>query len=192
MDDVPWAARTPAVFWRGHDFGPDGCDWHDLPRVRLCSLAEEGAHRHLFDVGLSPLRGRFTYKETGASSLVKDIVPVRNLNRYKYHIDIDGRSSSWPGLFQKLLSGSPILKVTSAGGYRQWYYDRLNPWQHYVPVATDMSDLVEKAEWLQSHDQEARAIGAAARVLAQSMTIDTELRSSVDTVTAAIVAHQKY
>jgi hypothetical protein len=56
----------------------------------------------------------------------------------------------------------------------------------------DMSDLVEKAEWLQSHDREARAIGAAGQALAQSMTIDAELRGSVDTVAAAIAAHEMY
>jgi hypothetical protein len=189
-DNILWTERSPAIFWRGHDFGPNGCDWHDLPRVKLCSIAAEGAHRHLFDVGMSPHRGGFGYDETKASSLVKDIVPVRLFNRYRYHIDVDGRTNSWPGLFQKLLSGSPILKVTSAGGYRQWYYDRLNAWQHYVPVAADMSDLIEKAEWLRSHDEEAQAIGAAGQALARSMTFDTELSGSVDTVVAAMTAHQ--
>jgi hypothetical protein len=189
-DNIPWAERSSAIFWRGHDFGPNACDWYDLPRVKLCSIAVEGAHRHLFDVGISPHRGGFGYDETKTSSLVKDTVPVRLFNRYRYHIDIDGRTNSWPGLFQKLLSGSPILKVTSAGGYRQWYYDRLNAWQHYVPVAADMSDLIEKAEWLRSHDEEAQAIGAAGQALARLMTFDTELSGSVETVVAAIKAHQ--
>jgi hypothetical protein len=190
IDDVPWAERNPAIFWRGHDFGPNGCDWQNLPRVMLCRMANDGSHSHLFDVGISPHRGGFNYDETKTSSLVRDIVPVRCFNRYRYHIDIDGRTSSWPGLFQKLLSGSPILKVTSGGGYRQWYYDRLNPWQHYVPVAKDMSDLVEKAIWLRSHDKEARAIGAAGQSLAQSMTYDTELHGATQTVATAITAHQ--
>lgn len=187
-NDIPWRDRIPAVFWRGHDFGPPVRDWRDLPRVRLCAIANEPPHSGFFDVGVSLHRGSLSFVEIQTSGLVRSAVPVRHFNRYRYHIDIDGRTNSWPGLFQKLLSGSPVLKVTSAGGYRQWYYDRLVPWQTFVPVAVDMSDLVEKAMWLRSHDEDARAIGAAGRALAESMTYDVELRGGAAVVTAAITA----
>jgi hypothetical protein len=104
--------------------------------------------------------------EVRASGFVRDRVPVIEHNRYKYQIDIDGNTNSWPGLFQKLLTGSPVLKVTSASGHRQWYYDRLRPWVNFVPVASDMSDLIEKVRWLQAHDDAARAIGDHGRTLA--------------------------
>jgi hypothetical protein len=71
----------------------------------------------------------------------------------KYQIDIDGNSSSWPGLFQRLLSGDTVLKVTSNKGWRQWYYDDLLPWENFVPVASDLSDLVEIVDWLVGHDE---------------------------------------
>ena len=47
--------------------------------------------------------------------------------RSRHLIDIDGWANSWSGLFQKLLSGSTVLKVASNKGFRQWYYDRLEP-----------------------------------------------------------------
>lgn len=34
----------------------------------------------------------------------------------------------------------------------EWYYDILKPWVHYVPVKRDLSDLVEKIEWLKEND----------------------------------------
>jgi len=40
----------------------------------------------------------------------------------------------------------------------QWFYDELVPWEHYVPVAHDLSDLFEKIDWLREHDDEARKI----------------------------------
>ena len=98
----------------------------------------------------------------------------------------EGNTNSWPGLFQKLLTGSPVLKVTSASGHRQWYYDRLKPWVNFVPVASDMSDLIEKVRWLQAHDDAARAIGDHGRTLARSLDYEGELKSASRTIEAAL------
>ena len=49
-------------------------------------------------------------------------------------------SNSWSGLFTKLLTGSTVLKVESPMGFRQWYYDRLKPFEHYVPVRPDLAE----------------------------------------------------
>jgi len=38
-----------------------------------------------------------------------------------------------------------------------WERD-LEPYQHYIPVKADFSDLVEKVEWAIAHDDHARAI----------------------------------
>ena len=113
------------------------------------------------------------------------VSPVETPN-YRIQIDIDGNSNAWSGLFLKLLSGSPVIKVASSGGFRQWYYDRLEPFLNFVPVAADMSDLVEKAEWLLSHDREARAIGEAGRALAMSMSYESEFAASTAVVAAAL------
>ena len=67
-----------------------------------------------------------------------------------------------------------MLKVGSASGFRQWYYDRLVAWRHFVPVAADMADLADKLAWLRAHDAEARAIGEAGRELAMAMTVESE------------------
>jgi hypothetical protein len=34
----------------------------------------------------------------------------------------------------------------------------LVPWKHYVPIATDMSDLFQNVEWVLTHDEESREI----------------------------------
>jgi hypothetical protein len=44
----------------------------------------------------------------------------------------------------QLQSNAAIFKVESAYGFQQWYYERLQPWVHYVPVAADLSDLRER------------------------------------------------
>lgn len=186
--DVAWTNRRKIAFWRGATTGgeSDSCDWRQLDRVELCRIA--AAHPAAFDVGLV---GIVQLNETNsaavqASGLVRDYVPETEFINYRYQIDIDGNTNSWPGLFQKLLTGSPVMKVASRHGYRQWYYDRLVPWENFVPVKSDMSDLVEKLDWLIEHDDEARRIGAAGRALALSMTVPAELQRARATVYAAL------
>jgi hypothetical protein len=185
---VAWEDRMPTVLWRGADFGPKVADWRELPRVKLCEIANR--HGTLFDVGINTIRHGVFTEEIKASGLMRDSVPNYHFNRYRAHIDIDGRSNSWPGLFQKLLSGSPVLKVPSPLGYRQWYYDRLVPWVHYVSVATDMSDLQDKAAWILAHDSQAKRIGEAGRALAEAITYETASDDALLAFTAAFQAVQ--
>ena len=39
------------------------------------------------------------------------------------------------------------------------------PWEHYVPVKKDMSDLIEKIKWCQENDDKAKEIAYAGRAL---------------------------
>jgi hypothetical protein len=107
-------------------------------------------------------------------------------SRYKYQIDIDGNSNAWSALFQKLLSGSAVLKIASPHNFRQWYYDELTPWVNYVPVKADMSDLVEKINWLIDHEDEAMQIGINGRQLASKLTYDEELNKALINIHKAL------
>jgi len=79
-----------------------------------------------------------------------------------------------------------VLKVRSLFDYRQWFYDDLVPWTNYVPVETEMGDLIEKIEWLREHDDAARRIGEAGLALAASMSRTSELQRARATISAAI------
>ncbi len=187
--DIAWEQRAPVAFWRGTTTGQPtepALGWRSLPRVRLCEIARQ--HPAFFDAGIAGVTqfdDPAVREDITNSGLIRPFVPADQFNRYRYQIDIDGNTNSWPGLFQKLLTGSPVLKIASARGYRQWYYDRLRPWINIIPVAADMSDLVEKLEWLRNHDSAARAIGAAGRELAESLTYESEVQRAADTAAAA-------
>ena len=124
--------------------------------------------------------------EIRASGLMADYVPITEFSKFSISIDIDGNTSSWPGLFQKLLTGCPVLKVASQRGFRQWYYQRLKPWINFVPIAADMSDLTDKIAWLRDHDDAARAIGAQGQALVFSMDYKGELMRAGRTIAAAL------
>ena len=96
---------------------------------------------------------------------------------------------SWQGLTHKLCTGSPVLKIPSPLGHIQWSFDRLRPWSNFVPVAADMSDLEEKAVWLERHDDQARIIGMRGRELMDSLDFQKELELATGTISAAIAQH---
>jgi hypothetical protein len=187
MGDPPWSDRAGIAFWRGSTTGV--CEpgaWQELDRVRLCAIST--TRPDLFDVGFAAMVQR-TFEDATAirrAGYMQPPVPEAAFIRYRYQIDIDGNSNSWPGLFGKLLTASPVLKVASSRGYRQWYYDRLIPWENFVPVSSTMDDLVEKTEWLIAHDAEAQRIGAAGRALALSMDMRSELQRARETVAKAL------
>ena len=178
----PWHERLPLAFWRGSTTGSKGIDintlelnrryqlarfsrcWPDRLDARInqavqcCnSLARERVEQHLHREGL-----------------LSATVNPWHAALHAWQVDIDGNVNSW-GLLWKLLSGSCILRVESPR--RQWYHQRLKPWEHLVPVRADLGDLDEKLSWCFSHRRECAAIAEAGQALAMQVVdeIDQDL-----------------
>jgi hypothetical protein len=189
---VPFAKRRPVAFWRGGTQGESTSGWRGLQRIRLCALAAEQPDPTVFDVGVSHIVGSHVIgeaeiKEITESGFMRPFVPADELARVKYNIDIDGHSNAWSALFMKLLSGSPVLKVASPTGCVQWYYEKLKPWINYVPVAPDLSDLVEKINWLRQRDDVAARIGLSGRELALAIANSPYVETSWYTIERAFI-----
>jgi hypothetical protein len=87
------------------------------------------------------------------------------VGRYAALLDMEG--SGYSGRLKCLLwSGRPVLLVHRA--HREFFFDALEPWVHYVPVASDLSDLVARSRWVLERPEEARAIAAAAQGFAET------------------------
>ena len=82
--------------------------------------------------------------------------------KYKYILDIDGHSSTWDATVWKLYSGSVLLKVKSI--WKEWYYDMMKEWVHYIPIKNDLSDLNIMIEWCINNDDICRTISNNARL----------------------------
>jgi hypothetical protein len=191
MDAVPWEQRLPVALWRGSTTGyRKSADIMELPRVGLCRMAMRPENAGYLDAGITEFAQLTSDAEAETlrqSGTVRDFVPSERFQDWKYQIDIDGNTNSWPGLFQKFVSGSTVLKVDSGGPYRQWYYDRVKPFEHFVPVENDLSDLIDKIRFLRSHDEVAREIGENGRKLALSMDFEKESLLAQETIETAIL-----
>jgi hypothetical protein len=187
---IAWQDRIPIAFWRGGTTGVPSApgQWRSLLRIQLCELARGQAESGLIDAGISSVvqfSDPTVVHEIEESGLLRGPVPWQEWGRYKYQIDIDGNSSPWSNLFQKLLTGSTVLKVESARGLRQWFYDELVPWQNYVPIAPDLSDLMSKINWLTVNDSRAQRIGQSGLELAERLTYDREIERGMAVISAA-------
>jgi hypothetical protein len=182
----PWEDRLNMLYWRGTDTGV----WRyrqmeDAPRVGICRLARENPG--LIDAAITRIEPRHDQdrkKQYYASrGYLGALAEQSQILRYRYQIDIDGNSSAWASLFLKLLTGSPVLKVASEFNWRQWYYGELRPWDNFVPVSPDLSDVAEVLGYLQAHPGEAKRIGLNGQKLAQSFTLASEIPKAMKTFT---------
>ena len=51
-----------------------------------------------------------------------------------------------------------VVVLQEMHAFREFFYDMLIPWVHYVPIKTDLSDLCEKIQWAKDNDDKARII----------------------------------
>lgn len=164
-----WAAKAPHAVWRGSSTGPVVGDPAKLDQNARLALCRRAQNLTVLDARISnvvQLRG-------AVAELVKKnykgapILPETWLAA-KAVVDVDGNSNSWAGCFWKLGSNSVVLKVVTE--LRQWYYPLLAANTHFVPVASDLSDLDTRlrAALDPANDAAMRKIADAATALMNS------------------------
>ena len=138
----PWRARIDSAVYAGGDHhGPGATATGPALRRALKEIVE----RENLEVDVF----------LGSS------VSRRRQLRYKLVIDVDGYVRTWDAWAWKLASGSAVLSPDSLWETR--FTRACDPWEHFIPLAADLSDLAERLAWCRAHDDECRAIGARAR-----------------------------
>jgi len=83
-------------------------------------------------------------------------VDSKDLVKFKYILDIDGMAATWDATAWKMNSGSVLFKTD--GCWKQWFYEEFEPWKNYIPIKDDFSDIDEKFEWCELHEEECQKI----------------------------------
>lgn len=127
---------------------------------------------------------RFLYKNRDKFKKILDYednyLSITEMCKFKYILDIDGWTNAW-GLVWKLYSGSVVMKNDSV--WKQWYYDSLKPFVHYVPILNDLSDLQEKYQWCIDHPDECEIIiKNAIRFVKDRLNMDSATKDMQDIV----------
>jgi hypothetical protein len=197
-DALPsWESRSELIFWRGGATtnyrtatGQPVDRVESVPRVAMCETMKncQWADVAIMHAWALPLRFEGVKErllEMGVYRPVKRMIEHAN---YRYLIDVDGVANSW-SFFEKMLLGSCILKVSSP--FEQWFYDRIHPWKHFVPVEADFSDLKEKCEWCLQNPDEARNIGAEAQRFALEHTYEIAWQGAVAVIQSLMADHDE-
>jgi len=181
---TPWAERKSKAFWIGAVTGPweysPDADLMALPRLNLLRKAKESPAQleaqwtNLATYGLGWIATDgvgVAGAEAKRSRSLEELVGVKQSPHkeasewagYKYYVNVDGVVMG--GRLNKLMAqGGVVLQQQS--GYLEYYDALLKPYEHYLPVAYDLSDLVPKVQWLQKNDAQAENIAKNAQKLA--------------------------
>lgn len=86
------------------------------------------------------------------------------VKRYSILIDVEGYGYS--GRLKYLLfSRRPLLIVERP--HKEWFFEHLTPWVHYIPVQRDLSDLIVRVKWVKENYSRALNIAKSAAEFAK-------------------------
>lgn len=153
-----WDEKEEIAFWRGGTTGGHFTieNWFTYPRSQLSILSKY--YPDLIDAGYASFVGM----EQSVKAELLNHIPQKSWTvhkdhlKYKYLIIPDGNTCTYPRYYLSLVSNSVTFKQDS--DQVQWFYRALTPYQEYVPVNSDFSNLPELVIWAKEHDDEALKI----------------------------------
>lgn len=80
-------------------------------------------------------------------------------------VNVDGNAAPSARTYKCLLGDSLLLWQESP--YREFFYPLLRPFQHYVPLREDLSDLIPKIGWVRENEAAALAMVRGAQQFAR-------------------------
>jgi hypothetical protein len=138
--------EDPRLFWIGNP------KTHAI-RERFLELAANDGRIHAGGLRWSSsgtIPGSRRLQSEGAA-----FVSLADHCRYRYLIDLGGVTYS-ARLKLLLFAGRPLFIQTRR--WREFFFGGLVPFEHYVPVKEDLSDLSSQIDWAEANPQSAAAI----------------------------------
>ena len=145
--------------------------WNQRRSRAVLACGDHGERANFFSIPADPaLHPRRQFRNVVLEQkLDADVYLGLQLSRaeqmtYKYIADVDGFARTWDAWAWKMMSGAVILSVESP--WESFFSRSFQPWEHFVPVANDCSDLEQKLQWCRDNDRECESIAQRARMQA--------------------------
>jgi hypothetical protein len=177
MDDsdltLNWSQKINKAIFRGT---ATGCGFTYNSNMRLKASELSKKYSNILDAGITGNQPKLKLHSIDGVGYVKPIkfiqkIPFSEQSKYKYILHLDGNVAAYR-LGKSLLFNSVVLLQET--GSRLWFQHLLKPWEHYVPIKEDLSDLIEKINWCIHHDKECQAIANNGRALAKTFLTKDE------------------
>lgn len=192
--EIDWEKKATKAVFRG---GPTGCGYttETNSRLKLASIKS-----NYLDVGIS---GKSKFINTnsirydpkyGIGMLNTNILSTQKFmtmaeqSRNKYIIHIDGNVHAYR-MLTTMATGSLILRVES--DYTSWLDHILKPNVHYIPVKSNLSDLIEKIEYCIKNDDKCKEIAKNACTIARDIVKLDKLRAIFRLISSTVCHHSQ-
>jgi hypothetical protein len=167
--ETDWSNKKPIAVFRGSSTGR-GVTIETNQRLKISymsslNLIDKKDNLPYLDAGITKwnlrprkLSGSRKLQTIKIESLPFKLLPYMTLeeqSQYKYIVHIDGHVSAFR-LSSELSTNSLLLIVESE--WKVWYSNKLKPYEHYIPIKRDLSDLISKIEWCKSNDEKCENI----------------------------------
>jgi len=172
--DIPFMEKKDVLVWRGADTGygfGNNIPPRDVSRQLLVEKFHDSANPQI-DIGLSQVKPE---RNEGLAAYLKPVMSQAEQLRHKYILSVEGNDVAtnlkWV-LYSNSVPFCPPFEIQS------WILeDRLEPWEHFIPVRPDFSDLEEKVAWADNHPERClRIAGAGRRYMETFLDIKREKR----------------
>ncbi|KAM5127064.1 protein O-glucosyltransferase 1 [Mantella aurantiaca] len=140
----PWEKKISKGYFRGSRTSPE--------RDPLILLSRD--HPELVDAEYTKNQAWRSDKDTLGRAPAKE-VPLVDHCAFKYLYNFRGVAASFRLKFL-FLCGSLVFHVGDA--WQEFFYQRLEPWVHYIPVTQDLTDLRELLQFVEENDETAKEI----------------------------------
>lgn len=177
--------KKPVAVFRGSITGNDRTITNTRVQAKIMSLR----YPSYLDIDLTNTFSYYMY-ESGVGAVLteiddpriisqypKDLDMYNQADRYKYILHIDGFTAAWR-MSMEMFSMSVILKVDSE--WKEHFYDLLTPWIHYIPIKSDLSDLINIIDWCRNNDKECEKIAINAFTFANKYFTEDNLFNYLD------------
>lgn len=158
--DRAWHEREPKAFWRGRDSRRE--------RLHLVSLSRK--YPHFLNASLTNFF--FFRDEEEVYGPKEKHISFFKFFDYKYQINVDGTVAAFR--FPYLLAGGSLV-FKQESKYHEHFYSLIEPWEHYVPVRHDLSDLIERIRWALDNDKKAHQIATSGQKFAQENLLPKDI-----------------
>jgi hypothetical protein len=141
---VKWENRKSMALWRG------GCSGYGKDTVRIRTV------KTLIDYHYANVKLNRYYHEGKdiPNNYFADSVDQNEFFNYKIFLIIDGNIIASNHMWGFATGCVPFL-ISNA---KCWFSEFLKPFVNYIPIKYDLSDLIEKIEWVKNNDELAEKI----------------------------------
>ena len=162
--NTKWENKKSIAVFRGSSTG-SGVTIETNQRLKLVSIGNNIKNKKYLDVGITKWNIRpkklinNPYLQTldidSLSFKLSDKLTPKQQSEYKYIIHVDGHVSALR-LSYELSMNSVLLIVESK--WKMWFSNLLIPYEHYIPVKEDLSDIIDIIKWCQNNDLKCKKI----------------------------------